>query len=192
MEPILISACLLGAACRYDGGSNPVLSVEALMGRCQLVPVCPEQLGGLPTPREPAERTEGGVVTKTGADVSTQFQRGAEQALHLARIFGCKKAVLKERSPSCGAGEIYDGSFTGARVPGDGVTAQLLKANGIVVFGESEIETLLEQLDEAQEEAPSFEPSPGSEYVRSVPGWNAPLFCAGLQNRSFHFSRHAV
>ena len=70
MEPILISACLLGAACRYDGGSNPVLSVEALMGRCQLVPVCPEQLGGLPTPREPAERTEGGVVTKTGADVS--------------------------------------------------------------------------------------------------------------------------
>ena len=123
---------------------------------CQLVPVCPEQLGGLPTPREPAERTEGGVVTKTGADVSAQFQRGAEQALHLARIFGCKKAVLKERSPSCGAGEIYDGSFTGARVPGDGVTAQLLKANGIAVFGESEIETLLEQLDEAQEEAPSF------------------------------------
>ena len=117
------------------------------MGRCQLVPVCPEQLGGLPTPREPAERTEGGVVTKTGADVSAQFQRGAEQALHLARIFGCKKAVLKERSPSCGAGEIYDGSFTGARVPGDGVTA---------VFGESEIETLLEQLDEAQEETPSF------------------------------------
>ena len=156
MEPILISACLLGAACRYDGGSNPVLSVEALMGRCQLVPVCPEQLGGLPTPREPAERTEGGVVTKTGADVSAQFQRGAEQALHLARIFGCKKAVLKERSPSCGAGEIYDGSFTGARVPGDGVTAQRLKANGIAVFGESEIETLLEQLDEAQEEAPSF------------------------------------
>ena len=146
MEPILISACLLGAACRYDGGSNPVFSVEALMGRCQL----------LPTPREPAERTEGGVVTKTGADVSAQFQRGAEQALHLARIFGCKKAVLKERSPSCGAGEIYDGSFTGARVPGDGVTAQLLKANGIAVFGESEIETLLEQLDEAQEEAPSF------------------------------------
>ena len=83
MEPILISACLLGAACRYDGGSNPVLPVEALMGRCQLVPVCPEQLGGLPTPREPAERTEGGVVTKTGADVSAQFQRGAEQALHL-------------------------------------------------------------------------------------------------------------
>lgn len=87
MEPILISACLLGAACRYDGGSNPVLSVEALMGRCQLVPVCPEQLGGLPTPREPAERTEGGVVTKTGADVeraiSARRGAGASSGAHL-------------------------------------------------------------------------------------------------------------
>ena len=153
---ILISACLLGARCRYDGVSKLQPWISDLAERHILVPVCPEQLGGLPTPREPAERTEGGVVTKTGADVSAQFQRDAEQALHLARIFGCQKAVLKERSPSCGAGEIYDGSFTGARVPGDGVTAQLLKANGIAVFGESEIETLLEQLDEAQEEAPSF------------------------------------
>ena len=88
--------------------------------------------------------------------LSAGEEQAFEKALHLARIFGCKKAVLKERSPSCGAGEIYDGSFTGARVPGDGVTAALLKANGIAVFGESEIETLLEQLDEAQEEAPSF------------------------------------
>ena len=156
MEPILISACLLGASCRYDGGSKPVLSVEALMGSYQLVPICPEQLGGLPTPREPSERQGDRVVMKSGVDVTAQYQKGAEQALHLARVFGCKKAVLKERSPSCGAGEIYDGSFTGTRVPGDGVTAQLLKANGIAVFGESEIETLLEQLDEAQEEAPSF------------------------------------
>ena len=100
MEPILISACLLGAACRYDGGSKPVLSVEALMGRYQLVPVCPEQLGGLPTPREPSERQGDLVVMKSGADVTAQYQRGAEQALHLARVFGCKKAVLKERSPS--------------------------------------------------------------------------------------------
>ena len=147
MEPILISACLLGAACRYDGGSNPVFSVEALMGRCQLVPVCPEQLGGLPTPREPAERTEGGVVTKTGADVSAQFQRGAEQALHLARLYGCKAAVLKERSPSCGSGNIYDGTFSGCLTPGDGVTAALLKENGITVYGESEIEMLLSQAE---------------------------------------------
>ena len=151
MEPILISACLLGAACRYDGGSKPVLSVEALMGRYQLVPVCPEQLGGLPTPREPSERQGDLVVMKSGADVTEQYQRGAQQALHLARVFGCKKAVLKERSPSCGAGEIYDGTFSGKLTPGDGVTAALLKANGIEVYGESEIETLLEQAEETEE-----------------------------------------
>ena len=145
MEPILISACLLGTACRYDGGSKPILSVEALLGRYQLVPICPEQLGGLSTPREPSERQGARVVMKSGEDVTAQYQTGAEQALHLARVFGCKKAVLKERSPSCGAGEIYDGTFSGTLIPGDGVTAQLLKANGIEVFGESEIEMLLEE-----------------------------------------------
>ena len=86
MEPILISACLLGAACRYDGGSKPVLSVEALMGRYQLVPVCPEQLGGLPTPREPSERQGDLVVMKSGADVTAQYQRGAEQAFDAANL----------------------------------------------------------------------------------------------------------
>ena len=139
MEPILISACLLGTACRYDGDSRPVLSVEALMGRYQL--------GGLPTPREPSERQGARVAAKSGADVTAQYRKGAEQALQLARVFGCKKAVLKERSPSCGSGEIYDGTFSGSLTSGDGVTAALLKANGIAVFGESEIETLLEQAD---------------------------------------------
>ncbi len=148
MEPILISACLLGASCRYDGGSKPVLSVEALMGKYQLVPVCPEQLGWLPTPREPSERQGARVVMKSGTDVTEQYRRGAEQALHLARVFGCTKAVLKERSPSCGTGEIYDGTFSGRLIPGDGVTAEVLKAHGIEVFGESEIEALLEALDE--------------------------------------------
>ena len=131
-------------------GSKPVLSVEALMGRYQLVPVCPEQLGGLPTPREPSERQGDLVVMKSGADVTAQYQRGAEQALHLARVFGCKKAVLKERSPSCGSGEIYDGTFSGKLTPGDGVTAALFKKNGIEVFGESDIETLLEQAEEPE------------------------------------------
>ena len=145
MEPILISACLLGAACRYDGGSKPVLSVEALMGRYQLVPVCPEQLGGLPTPREPSERQGDLVVMKSGADVTAQYQRGAEQALHLARVFGCKKAVLKERSPSCGSGEIYDGTFSGKLTPGNGVTAALFKKNGIEVFGESHVDAIARQ-----------------------------------------------
>ena len=145
MEPILISACLLGASCRYDGGSKPVLSVEALMGRYQLVPVCPEQLGGLPTPREPSERQGDSVVMKSGIDVTEQYRRGAEQALHLARVFGCKKAVLKERSPSCGSGTIYDGTFSGGLTAGDGVTAALLREKGITVYGESEIGRLLEE-----------------------------------------------
>ena len=84
---------------------------------------------------------------KSGIDVTEQYRRGAEQALHLARVFGCKKAVLKERSPSCGSGEIYDGTFSGRLTPGDGATAELLKKNGIEVFGESDIETLLEQVE---------------------------------------------
>ena len=144
MKPILVSACLLGAACKYSGGDNFCPKVAALAETYPLVPVCPEQLGGLPTPREPSERQSDAVVMKSGADVTAQYKRGAEQALHLARVFGCKKAVLKERSPSCGAGEIYDGTFSGKLTPGDGVTAALLKANGIEVFGESEIEVLLE------------------------------------------------
>ena len=143
MEPILISACLLGAACRYDGGSNPVLSVEALMGRCQLVPVCPEQLGGLATPRPPAERWGDRVVTKDGADVTEAYRRGAEETLRLCRLLGCEAAVLKERSPSCGYGEIYDGTHSGTLTAGEGATAALLAANGIPVYGESQIEQLM-------------------------------------------------
>ena len=147
MENILISACLLGVCCRYDGESKPIMQTVALMERYHLIPVCPEQLGGLSTPREPSERRADAVVTKSGADVTAQFRRGAEQALHLARLYGCKAAVLKERSPSCGSGEIYDGTFSGRLMPGDGVTAALLKENGIAVYGESEIEALLAQAE---------------------------------------------
>ncbi|MGM9557003.1 MAG: DUF523 domain-containing protein [Oscillospiraceae bacterium] len=144
MENLLISACLLGVRCRYDGESCPNLAVEALMERYNLIPVCPEQLGGLPTPRTPSERVDGAVKMKTGGDVTQAYLRGAEQALHLAKLFSCSKAVLKERSPSCGSGEIYDGTFTGTLVPGDGVTAELLRHNGVAVYGESEIWDLLE------------------------------------------------
>ena len=147
MEHLLISACLLGVCCRYDGESKPIMPIVALMERYHLVPICPEQLGGLPTPREPAELRGRAVVTNSGADVTAAFCRGAEQALHLARLFGCTAAVLKERSPSCGSGEIYDGSFSGRLTPGDGVTAALLRQNGIAVYGESEISTLLAQAD---------------------------------------------
>ena len=145
MENILISACLLGVCCRYDGESKPIMQTFALMERYHLIPVCPEQLGGLPTPREPSERQGDAVRAKSGADVTAQYRRGAEQALHLARLYGCRAAVLKERSPSCGSGEIYDGTFSGCLTPDDGVTAALLKENGIAVYGESEIEALLAQ-----------------------------------------------
>ena len=139
---ILISACLLGSCCRYDGASK-AHPLAAALAECQtLVPVCPEQLGGLPTPRPPAERRGNRVVTQSG-DVTEQYRRGAEEALRLARLYGCTAAVLKEKSPSCGSGRIYDGTFSGTLTDGDGVTAELLKENGIKVYGESELEKLL-------------------------------------------------
>lgn len=140
---ILISACLLGVRCRYDGASKPHPAVQALMARHTLVPVCPEQLGGLATPRPPAERQGSAVRTQSGLDVTEQYRRGAEEALRLCKLFGCEAAVLKERSPSCGHGEVYDGTFSGTLTAGDGVAAELLAAHGIPVYGESQIETLL-------------------------------------------------
>ena len=139
---ILISACLLGACCRYDGASKAHPLAAALAERHTLVPVCPEQLGGLPTPRPPAERRGGRVVTRSG-DVTEQYRRGAEETLKLCKLLGCEAAVLKERSPSCGRGQVYDGTFSGTLTAGDGVTAELLAAHGILVYGESQIEKLL-------------------------------------------------
>ena len=142
---LLISACLLGVRCRYDGASKPHPLVEELAKRHTLIPVCPEQLGGLSTPRPPAERQGDRVVATTGADVTEQYRRGAEEALRLCRIFGCEAAVLKEQSPSCGYGAVYDGTFTGTLTAGNGVTAELLTAHGISVYGESALEALLEK-----------------------------------------------
>ena len=140
---ILVSACLLGVRCRYDGASKPNEAVVRLMESHTLIPVCPEQLGGLATPRPPAERQGDAVCTQSGTDVTEQYRRGAEEALRLCRLYGCQAAVLKERSPSCGSGAVYDGTFSGTLVDSDGVTAELLKANGIPVYGESCLEELL-------------------------------------------------
>lgn len=142
---LMISACLLGAGCRYDGASKPQEWVRELAQKHSLIPVCPEQLGGLPTPRDPSERQGSRVMSKAGRDVTEQYRRGAEEALRLYRLLGCSAAVLKERSPSCGKGEIYDGSFTGTLVSGDGVTAELFSAQGIPVYGETQIQELLEK-----------------------------------------------
>ena len=138
-EPILVSACLLGVPCRYDGAAKPCAGVMALGERYRLIPVCPEQLGGLPTPRPASEiQKDGRVRNRAGADVTEAYRRGAAEALQLARANGCRLAVLKEKSPSCGHGRIYDGTFSGVLTDGDGVTAALLTACGIRVIGETE------------------------------------------------------
>ena len=145
--PLLISACLMGVACRYDGESQALPELGRLMARWQLVPICPEQLGGMPTPRTPSERRDGRVLTKDGTDVTEAFARGAEQACRIAVLYQAKQALLKARSPSCGHGEIYDGSFTGRRIPGSGVTAEALTGLGVAVYTEAEVEKLLNHPD---------------------------------------------
>lgn len=140
---LLISACLLGCRCRYDGASKAQPLAAALAKQHELVPVCPEQLGGLATPRPPAERRGDRVMTEAGTDVTAQYRRGAEEALALYQMLGCDAAVLKERSPSCGHGQIYDGTFTGTLTRRDGVTSELLAQHRVPVYGESQILELL-------------------------------------------------
>ena len=142
-EKLLISACLLGRNCKYNGGNNYTPLVEELKGRFELVPVCPECLGGLPIPHEPSERVGDQVLSRSGADVTAAFQRGAEKTLSIAKKAGVRRAVLKERSPSCGCGSVYDGTFSGRTAPGNGVAAELLLARGVEIFGESRIGELL-------------------------------------------------
>lgn len=144
---ILVSACLLGVNCRYNGKGELAPGIRELMERCHPVPVCPEIMGGLPTPRPPAERSGGRVITRDGDDVTDAYERGAEEAVRLAKLYGCRYAVLKERSPSCGSGTIYDGTFTGTRIPGDGVTAARLAQEGVAVYGESSIGQLISDME---------------------------------------------
>lgn len=127
----------MGVCCRYNGKGEVFPAVAELMKYHTLIPVCPELFGGLPTPRTPAERAGNRVMTKDGLDVTKEFYRGAEQTEKLARLYGCTRAILKERSPSCGCGEIYDGSFQEKRIKGDGITAEYLKQRGILVAGET-------------------------------------------------------
>lgn len=140
-EKVLISACLAGINCKFNGENNLLDSgvLDEISKKYHLLFVCPEVFGGLSTPREPAEMKGGLVVTKTAKDVSENFKFGAEICLKIAKLNGCKKAILKARSPSCGSGQIYDGSFTKKLIFGDGVAAKLLKENGILVFSEDEI-----------------------------------------------------
>ena len=150
MERILVSRCLLGHRVRYDGGaSGPYDQLRQWLDEGRVVPLCPEVAGGLPTPRAPAEIPGGqggqvldgrvAVITTDGEDVSAQFLSGAYQALALVREYGIRVAVLKANSPSCGNLLTYDGTFSGVKVSGEGVTAALLKRHGVRVFNELEL-----------------------------------------------------
>ena len=146
MEKLLISACLLGISSRYDGKSKRVIdenTLKLLSKKFELVPFCPEIYGGLPTPRTPSERIGDRVVMKDGTDVTENYRKGADEALLLCKLLGIKKALLKERSPSCGKGERYDGSFSGSLTKRDGVTAERLISAGLEVYTESCAEKLL-------------------------------------------------
>lgn len=135
----VVSGCLAGLACRYDGGSKPCEAVRRLVEAGQAVTACPESLSGLPVPRPPCEQRNGRVIMRTGEDVTEAFERGAERAMRIVREHGCTAAILKARSPSCGFGEIYDGSFTGATCPGEGVWARRLREAGLVLYSEDEL-----------------------------------------------------
>jgi len=148
-KTILVSACLLGAHVNYCGGHKNNLAVRALAEKVILIPICPEQLGGLATPRPAAEITGGTgkdvwrgtarVLTVAGEDRTEAFKRGAREVWLLAGVLGAQAALLKARSPSCGHGEVYDGTFSGVKINGDGITAAFLLSKKLPVFSEDEL-----------------------------------------------------
>ena len=139
MEKILVSACLLGINCKYDGGNNRNEQVLKYLEDKQVIPICPEIMGGLPTPRIGAEQKDGKVFMEDGTDVTKNFQKGADEVLYLAKLFDVRKALLKARSPSCGVGKVYDGTFSHTLVEGNGETAQKLMDAGIEVLTEQDL-----------------------------------------------------
>ena len=143
---ILVSACLMGENCKYNGGNNENFIIKEILKGPETVSVCPEVLGGLTIPRSPSERLSERVINREGKDVTENFTNGAEKALKIAKENGCRLAVLKSRSPSCSPLGIYDGSFTGKVVSGRGVTAEILINDGIEVYSEEDAEFLKRRL----------------------------------------------
>lgn len=138
-EKILVSACLLGINCKYSGGNNYTEKVIEYIKDKEVIPVCPEIMGGLSTPRKPSERIGDKVINNQNIDVTNEYQKGAEETLKLVKLFNIKKALLKAKSPSCGKGKIYDGTFNGILKDGNGVTVDLLEMNGIEVITEQDL-----------------------------------------------------
>lgn len=139
MKTVAVSACLLGINCKYNGGNNRKETVAALADRYDLIPICPESLGGLPCPRDPSEICGDRVVMKNGTDVTEAFRLGAERALRIAEENRCTVAILKQNSPSCGSECRYDGTFSGTLIHGMGVTAELFTKHGIAVTDEHKL-----------------------------------------------------
>ena len=140
---VLVSSCLGGINCKYSGENNLNPFVLELINKGLAIPLCPEQLGGLSTPRVPAEILKEKVITKNGNDVTEEFLKGAKNVLEICKTLNVKTAILKSKSPSCGVGKIYDGSFSSKIIDGNGLTAQLLINNGIKVFTENEIDEFI-------------------------------------------------
>ena len=136
---ILVSACLAGVKCRYDGNDNANNEVIDMVKKGIAIPICPEQLGGLTTPRIPAEIIDDKVINKKGENVTSHFKKGAKETLRIAELANCHKAILKQSSPSCGYGKIYDGSHTGRIIEGMGLTAKLLLLKGIKIITEEDL-----------------------------------------------------
>ena len=136
---ILVSGCLLGENCKYNGGNNYSEKVAEYIKGHEVIPVCPECMGGLPMPRVPAEIVNGIVTNREGKNVDAQFRKGAEIALEIAKKEQIDLAILQSRSPSCGVKQIYDGTFSGTRIEGQGVFAKLLKENGFRMIDVEEI-----------------------------------------------------
>lgn len=138
-EKILVSACLLGINCKYDGRNNKNEKVIGYLKDKEIIPICPEQLGGLKTPRIASEIVGDKVINREGQDVTKEYKKGAEETLYIAKLLGVKKALLKESSPSCGTNTIYDGTFSKNKKEGMGITAELLKENSIEIISEKEL-----------------------------------------------------
>ncbi len=143
---LLVSACLLGIPCRYDGKSKPCAQMEELKKHHELFPFCPEEAGGLPTPRLPCELRGERVICQNGEDRTEAYCLGAKKALDFFLLHRCDAALFKSKSPSCGKGLVYDGSFSRTLTKGDGVTARLFLNNKIKVFTEEETDRLIQKL----------------------------------------------
>lgn len=142
-EKLLISACLCGQNTKYSGGNNALKNLELLEQKFILIPICPEVMGGLSTPRDPSEQKGDKVFSNKGKNVTKEFELGAYTALKIAKENGATLALLKEASPSCGSHLIYDGSFSGTKIAGEGVATKLLRENQIIIYSENQIDELL-------------------------------------------------